>query len=201
MKRNEISSGRESRVAESGDRKVERNKSRSSSRPLGHFVDETCRNHDTSSPFTNCKGAANMRGWNFAKQPHERSFCESVRGGPPPPPPPVRRKKPSAEEFKKETCRSEQQPRCVTKNTARTGFERSSRERLERNTTPLLEQEALLFAVWTSTVRFTDLIFYKFQESKHPGEETTQFLCATTREYLLFPILLVAEVVGYICNC
>lgn len=129
------------------------------------------------------------------------AFAKAFAEGLPPPPPPVRRKKPSAEEFKKETCRSEQQPRCVTKNTARTGFERSSRERLERNTTPLLEQEALLFAVWTSTVRFTDLIFYKFQESKHPGEETTQFLCATTREYLLFPILLVAEVVGYICNC
>lgn len=129
------------------------------------------------------------------------AFAKAFAEGLPPLPPPVRRKKPSAEEFKKETCRSEQQPRCVTKNTARTGFERSSRERLERNTTPLLEQEALLFAVWTSTVRFTDLIFYKFQESKYLGQEITQFLCATTREYLLFPILLVAEVVGYICNC
>lgn len=50
----------------------------SGDRLLEHFVDETWRNHDTSSPFTNCKGAANMRGWNFAKQPLERSFCERV---------------------------------------------------------------------------------------------------------------------------
>lgn len=50
----------------------------SGDRSLEHFVDETWRNHDTSSPFTNCKGAANMRGWNFAKQPLERSFCERV---------------------------------------------------------------------------------------------------------------------------
>lgn len=97
-------------------RSVERNKSRSS-RSVGHFVDETCRNHDSSSPFTNCKGAANMRDWNFAKQPHERSFCERV-------PPPV--KETFGQEFKKETCRSEP-PRCATR------YEKHGAERFERS--------------------------------------------------------------------
>lgn len=68
--------------AESGDRSKGMNPG---PRSLGHFVDETCRNHDTSSPFTNCKGAANMRDWNFAKQPRAseafaKAFAEGLPG-------------------------------------------------------------------------------------------------------------------------
>lgn len=72
------------------------------------------------------------------------AFAKAFAEGLPPSPPPVRRKKPSAEEFKKETCRSEQQPRCVTKNTARTGFERSSRETREKHDSPLETGDSII---------------------------------------------------------
>lgn len=132
---------------------------------------------------------------NRTNEAFAKAFAEGL---PPLPPPSGERNLRPKNSKRKPVDRSSS--RVALRKTRRGPGSRDPRERLERNTTPLLKQETLLFAVWTSTVRFTDLIFYKFQESKHPGEETTQFLCATTREYLLFPILLVAEVVGYICN-
>lgn len=153
---NEISLG-ENRGGEW--RSVERNKSRSS-RSVGHFVDETCRNHDSSSPFTNCKGAANMRDWNFAKQPHERSFCERV-------PPPV--KETFGQEFKKETCRSEP-PRCATR------YEKHGAERVREIVDPRERRETrrwngcswnrLYYLPLDVNRRLYRPIFYKFQTSE-----------------------------------
>lgn len=87
-------------------------------------------------------------------------------------------KKPSASNSKRKPV-DRIVARRVTKNTARTGFERSSRETRWDTGAPLLEQ-ALLFAIGRrSTVART--VFSKFQRSKH-REEIIQFLCTTMRE-------------------